>query len=159
MLSTRANSALLLLAALSVVTGCSPPHRTYSIYTSTIDGPSGGGVNTIFAEVPNAEACAVTAKGADAGAAAGSPAGSSRSSTALCVTRLPDELQRVEKGERLAGAYIVKISYPPAAASYSISRGLPVDSPALICRKLIELMRSRIGGDAEFSCEYPAEIE
>jgi hypothetical protein len=159
MLISRIQSAVLILVALAVFVGCRPPPHTYSIYTVTMKYPAGQIVMTLFQEVPNADACTVTVKAADKGIAEANTKAETVGGAAVCVSELPAELQKVASGERLRGAYIVKISAPPVPPHYSISRGFPVDRPDLVCGMLVKRMGERLRDDnAVLTCQFPSEI-
>jgi len=159
MLIARIQSAVLIIFVLPAFFGCSRSPHTYSIYTVTINNPAGNIVMISFSEVPHAAACGVTAKAADKGIAEANPEAGTSGRAAVCVSELPPDLQRVAGGERLPGAYIVKILWPPASPTYSITRGFPIDRPDAICRSLTERMKEHLhANDATITCQYPLEV-
>jgi hypothetical protein len=116
-------------------------------------------VITTFGEVIDAAQCAVTAKAADKGIAEGSHGGNTSGREVDCVSELPAELRKVASGERLPGAYIVKISWPPAPAVYNVSRGFPLDEPDAVCASLTARVRDQLrDGGVTLTCQFPSEV-
>lgn len=155
------STAVATVFVLQSLVGCQPPSRTYAIESATVKSAMGDLEFTAFSEVLDATVCDVATKAADKGIRDGSPSGkttpSSRQSN--CVTELPAELQKVERGERLPGAFIIKTAAPPGPPGYSVFRGFPIDNPEVVCRMLTDRMKERTrNGGTTLTCQYPLEI-
>jgi hypothetical protein len=152
--------AALMCLALPFCAGCGRAPRTYAIYTVSLDEPRGSLVTTSVQEVPDAEACDIMVSAAKKGIAEGNPNGQTSGSKAACVTELPAELQSVQEGKRLPGAYIISISSPETMTFYSITRGFSIENPEEVCRHLTSVMRDHLHDAlAKLNCEYPSEVQ
>jgi hypothetical protein len=159
MLTARNWAALIMLWLLSSLVGCSRHARTYSIHTVTLNSSTGNVVTTTFGEVVDAAACAITTKAADKGIAEGTREGNASGREVACVSELPAELQKVASGERLPGAYIMKISWPPAPSVYSVNRGFPLNQPDAICALLTARVRDQLRDDGvTLTCQFPSDV-
>jgi len=160
MLTARIQSAVLTIVALFGFVGCGRRPHTYSIHTVTLQNSAGNNiVTTTFGEVVNAAACAITAKAADKGIAEGSSGGKTSDRTAVCASELPAELLKVVSGDRLPGAYIVKITWRPAPAVYTVSRGFSLGDPDAVCASLTGSVRDRLrDGSVSVTCQFPSEV-
>lgn len=157
----RVPQAAAIVFALQALVGCQPTSRTYAIESASFRSAMGDIEFTTFAEVPATALCDVATKSADKGIREGSPSGKTTpgSRRSNCVSELPEELQKVERGERLPGAFIIKTSPPLGPPGYSVVRGFPVDRPELVCRMLIERMKERILDErTTLTCQYPLGV-
>lgn len=150
------------MLVLSALVGCKPPPRTYAIESGAFRSVLGDVEFTTFMEVPDSAVCEAASRAADKGMREGSPGGTTipAGRQSKCTSELPPELKKVEKGERLAGAFVIKASSPDGPPGHTVVRGFPMDRPDIVCRLLTHQMRERDrSGQTTFTCQYPLEIK